>query len=342
MVKSTVFLTTVVRHRDPRLLWPVAGGLSVVAHGLALAMVRTLALQTPTLPDGAMAPLPVQLVTLSPQELAQESAATAIAPDNPTPADLDSASTDVPSPEPEAAEAEAAQPPASESTVGDAAVWENTAPFVESRPVQPAPQPRPDGAIAPPNPQPPAAHMPVVPAPRPTPPPQVSTPPVVPAPPRPVAPPSDPVPPPAVVPPPDPGLPGAGGAPTEAAPVGQGGQLVPVSLRLNPSGRDIPDVPPQLLGATAIELRPLVSGCGLGNLDALLAGMVSTTVQMQIRVETSGDISAARLLQSTGSAAVDDLVGCVVRQRLRLQPATTAGVPQLTDAFILDARIQFF
>jgi hypothetical protein len=35
------------------------------------------------------------------------------------------------------------------------------------------------------------------------------------------------------------------------------------------------------------------------------------------------------------------LVSCVVRQRLRLQPASSAGVPQLTDAFILDARVEF-
>jgi outer membrane biosynthesis protein TonB len=64
-------------------------------------------------------------------------------------------------------------------------------------------------------------------------------------------------------------------------------------------------------------------------------------VQLQIRVEPSGEISHVNLVQGTGNSAVDDLVSCVVRQRLRLQPASSAGVPQLTDAFILDARVEF-
>jgi hypothetical protein len=58
-------------------------------------------------------------------------------------------------------------------------------------------------------------------------------------------------------------------------------------------------------------------------------------------VEPSGEISHVNLVQGTGNSAVDDLVSCVVRQRLRLQPASSAGVPQLTDAFILDARVEF-
>ena len=58
------FLLTFARHRDPKLLWPVAAVASVAAHGLALVMIRTLAIQTPTLPEGEMAPLPIQMVTL--------------------------------------------------------------------------------------------------------------------------------------------------------------------------------------------------------------------------------------------------------------------------------------
>ncbi|PSN14973.1 hypothetical protein C7293_09135 [filamentous cyanobacterium CCT1] len=118
--------------------------------------------------------------------------------------------------------------------------------------------------------------------------------------------------------------------------------MVPVGIRLNPNGRDIPDSAPQLLGATAIDMRPLASGCGFANLEALLAGITATSVQLQIRVEPSGEVSQVRPLQGTGNGAVDDLVSCVVRQRLQLQPASSAGVPQLTDAFILEARIQFF
>ncbi|MBE9112754.1 hypothetical protein IQ273_25530, partial [Nodosilinea sp. LEGE 07298] len=61
---TSPFLTSFVRHRDPRLLWPVAGIASVVAHGVALVMVRSLAIQTPALPEGEMAPMPIQLLTL--------------------------------------------------------------------------------------------------------------------------------------------------------------------------------------------------------------------------------------------------------------------------------------
>lgn len=118
--------------------------------------------------------------------------------------------------------------------------------------------------------------------------------------------------------------------------------MVPVGLRRDPQGRDLPENPPQLLGSSAIAIQPLASTCGVTNLAALLGGMGAATVQMQIRVETSGEISQVRLLQSTGNSAVDDLVGCVVKQQLRLQPASSAGVPQLTDAYILDARVQFF
>ncbi|PSR13245.1 hypothetical protein C8255_25535, partial [filamentous cyanobacterium CCP3] len=130
-------------------------------------------------------------------------------------------------------------------------------------------------------------------------------------------------------------------APAPEGASGRGGQVVPVGIRLNPNGRDIPDSAPQLLGAAAIEMQPLASGCGFANLEALLAGMVAASVQLQIRVEPSGEISQVRPLQGTGNGALDDLISCVVRQRLRLQPASSAGVPQLTDAFILEAQIQF-
>ncbi|MBE9140898.1 hypothetical protein IQ254_27480, partial [Nodosilinea sp. LEGE 07088] len=56
------FLTTFARQRDPKLLWPTAAVASVLVHGLALGLVRTLAIQTPALPEGEMAPLPIQLV----------------------------------------------------------------------------------------------------------------------------------------------------------------------------------------------------------------------------------------------------------------------------------------
>lgn len=340
---TSSFLTTFTQHRAPRLMWPVAAGVSVVAHGLALVAVRTLALQTPNLPEGDMAPLPIQMVALP--------------PDLPFPSDQ--APSEVPSSSDLAeGEGSAAELPASESapTTTDSGVPPEAPPVVP--PETPAPTGPPlEPFIAPTTPQaaaPPVTSPPVAPAPQPQPvdpvpptvapaPPRRAAPvapvaPVTPATPFPEASPGVEAPPPGVSPAPAP--PSTAPAPQE--PSGAGGQVVPVGIRLNPSGRDIPETAPQLLGATAIEVQPLASGCGFANLDALLTGMVSTSVQLQIRVEPSGEISLARPLQGTGSSAVDDLVSCVVMQRLRLQPASSAGVPQLTDAFILDANIQFF
>lgn len=327
------FLTSFTRHRDPKLLWPVAAVASVLAHGLALGMARTLAIQTPALPEGEMAPLPIQLVDLPPDSSAPGSPA-----DNPD-----------------------SSPPAQDSTAQsvsptDAAAAAAQTGAATETPVSPAPAPPSiePSAVTPPPAAPPIASPPVAPAPRPTPAPVTQEPPTVaPAPPRPEAP---------VSPAPEvsrpPGAEGAPGvenpapvAPTPSTPPGnaapggaegQGGQVVPVGLRLDPNGRDIPETAPQLLNTSAIAMRPLASSCGFANLDALLAGITASSVQMQIRVEPSGEISNVRLVQGTGSSAVDELVGCVVRQRLRLQPASSAGVAQLTDAFILEARIQFF
>ncbi len=325
---NSSFLTTFARHRDPRLLWPVAAVASVLAHGLALGMVRTLAIQTPALPEGEMAPLPIQLVELSVDQTA---------PGQSTDAGASSlADTSIAAADPLAA---AATPLVPQTTPAEAPPVAPAPSFTEP-PVAPAPQP-----VAPP------VDSPLVaPAPRPTP---ALAPPVAPAPPRPEPPispapevsrplgaevqpgvgSSSPVAPPPSAPP---GNAASGGA------EGQGGQVVPIGLRLDPNGRDIPETAPQLLNTSAIAMRPLASSCGFANLDALLAGISAASVQMQIRVEPSGEISNVRLVQGTGSSAVDDLVACVVRQRLRLQPASSAGVPQLTDAFILDARIQFF
>ncbi len=338
---NSSFLTTFSRHRDPKLLWPVASVASVLTHGLALGLIRTLAIQTPTLPEGAMAPLPIQLVTLPPDQAAPgqptadtgaESTAAASAPTvAPTPmtAQTTPPDTGLPrvDPAPVRPPVEAATNPAAEFAAP---------PVDDTPPVAPAPRPGPVAPARPAvSPAPPRAASPVSPTPEVSRPPRVEAPPGE-APPGVETPPQTAPPPAAVEAPPSAGAPAPGGG------AGQGGQVVPVGLRLDPNGRDIPDTAPQLLGSAAIAMQPLASSCGFANLDALLAGLTTTSVQMQVRVETSGDISNVRLLQSTGSRAVDDLVSCVVRQRLRLQPASSAGVPQLTDAYILDARIQFF
>ncbi|HSM80747.1 MAG TPA: energy transducer TonB [Nodosilinea sp.] len=339
MANST-FLTTFAGHRDPKLLWPLAAVASVLAHGVALAMVHTLSIQTPTLPEGAVAPLPIQLVNLPADTSPVGAAPATVSAAPPAAAIPEAASSEAPPPEaapPEAAPPEAAIP---EAAIPEAAPPEAVPP--EAVPPEALTPLRPDPMVT----QPPVADLPLLPAPAPAPPrppAPSSAPPDRPPSPDPLAsappsesPPSLPVQPPAppgVAPPAEAEAPGAGSP--------QGGQVVPVGIRLNPQGRDIPELAPQLLGSAAIELQPLASGCGLANLDALLAGMVATTVEMQVRVEPSGDISDARVLQSTGNSAVDDLVSCVVKRRLRLQPATSAGVPQLTDAFILEARLQF-
>lgn len=321
------FLLTFARHRDPKLLWPVAAVASVAAHGLALVTLRTLAIQTPTRPEGEMAPLPIQMVTL-PLDQALPTDGASFQPGalaaEPAPA--------VDAPTPMAAQTtpqnNVAAPQALEPAIAPEPLPQPVAPPIAPAPVAPAP-------VAPA----PIAPAPVAPAP----------PAVTPAPPRPAPPVS---PPPSVSPPPGrdgssggvspPALPPPGaGIPNAGGGSGQGGQVVPVGIRLSPYGTDIPDQAPQLLGAATIAVQPLASGCGIANLDALVAGQVSTSVQLQIRVEPSGEISHVNLVQGTGNSAVDDLVSCVVRQRLRLQPASSAGVPQLTDAFILDARVEF-
>jgi hypothetical protein len=302
------FLLAFARHRDPKLLWPVAAVASVAAHGLALVMIRTLAIQTPTLSEGEMAPLPIQMVTLP----LDPALPTDGAPSQPGPLAAEPApAVDAPTP-----------------MVAQTTPQNNVAaPQILEPAIAPDPLPQP------------VAPAPIAPAP----------PAVTPAPPRPASP---VVPPPSVSPPPgrDPSLgggsppalppPGAG-IPAPSGGSGQGGQVVPVGIRLAPYGTDIPDQAPQLLGVNAIAVQPLASVCGFANLDALVAGQVSTSVQLQIRVEPSGEISHVNLVQGTGNSAVDDLVSCVVRQRLRLQPASSAGVPQLTDAFILDIRVEF-
>ncbi|MBW4460884.1 MAG: TonB C-terminal domain-containing protein [Nodosilinea sp. WJT8-NPBG4] len=330
---NSPFLTTFARHRDPKLLWPVAAVASVLTHGLALGMVRTLSIQTPAQPEGEMAPLPIQLVDLS-----ADQGAPGLSSADPEAAVDDDASTAA------AVEADAATPLAAQ-----------TAPTAEVPAITPLPPSAEAPVSLPPQPAaPPVDSPPVAPAPPPTPAPVTSGPPVAPAPPRPQP---QGAPAPAVSRPPgtevqpgvdnpSPGAPPPSAPPGNAAPggsgaEGQGGQVVPVGIRLDPNGRDIPETAPQLLNTSAIAMRPLASSCGFANLDALLAGVPAASVQMQIRVEPSGEISNVRLLQGTGSSAVDDLVSCVVRQRLRLQPASSAGVSQLTDAFILDAQIQF-
>lgn len=126
-----------------------------------------------------------------------------------------------------------------------------------------------------------------------------------------------------------PGMGSAGGSGT--------GQLVPLGIRVDPNGRDLPDTLPQLQSSSSIWIQPFLPNCGQDN--ASLAN-VSATVQMRITVEVDGRISHAEVTQSSGDAALDALATCLVPQGLQMVPATTAGVQRPTDAVLLEARLQ--
>lgn len=115
---------------------------------------------------------------------------------------------------------------------------------------------------------------------------------------------------------------------------------MPLAIRRDPNGRDLPDTLPQLESSSAIWIEPFLSGCGVGNLAALAGGRTGATVQMRLTVETNGQISAVTVLQGSGDPAFDQLAACMVQRGLRLQPASSDGVNQPTDAVILEAQIQ--
>jgi hypothetical protein len=81
----------------------------------------------------------------------------------------------------------------------------------------------------------------------------------------------------------------------------------------------------------------------VANLSALIATAPAATVQLAIMVEADGRISSASVVPGYGSgtAAVDDLVSCLVRQRLTLNPAYSGGAPIKSDAFIVETRLAF-
>lgn len=209
---------------------------------------------------------------------------------------------------------------------------EGTAPMVQPAPsISPRPTSRPDpGVESPPltNPEP----QPPIQNPEPQPPtqnPEV----LPPSPPRINTPDQDPV----VTAPP------TAEPPTEdLGNAGQDGRLS-TSIRLNPRGRDIPEVAPQIQGSGTIAVQPLPPQCAVANLAALTATVPAATIQLQVRVEADGRISAAEVVQGNGSgnAALDNLVRCLVKERLSLAPASSGGQSIKTDAFILETRISF-
>ena len=378
MAESSL-LTHLRRPGEPKWLWPVLGVASVLLHGLALGMVRSLSIEIAEEAHTSADPLPIQLVTLPPAAPgtretlpppvgAAFQSANGLSPEaaNPTmsaPADSGPAAevSPVPTPTPATAPSHLPNPlpPRQESPV--------------SAPPRPTLTPSPLPETAPPQPQ-------AAPSPQAQPSPVASIPPTL----ETVSPgaESEPVPPTPTSPPPvspstvSPRLPNQ--TTTESAPfpsnqeisgrldpvptvepdpapatefavdpqpppeAGQGGQIT-ASIRPNPAGRDIPEVAPRLSGGSAISVQPLPPGCTVANLPALVAAVPTARVRLQIMVEANGDISAATVVPggSSGNASVDGLVSCLVRDKLSLLPAYSGGAPIKSDAFILDAQVSF-
>ncbi|NJL49589.1 MAG: hypothetical protein HC929_21855 [Leptolyngbyaceae cyanobacterium SM2_5_2] len=267
---SSPFLTQVEPHRDPKALWPLAAIASLLTHGLLLLGFRPLliAAQTPT-PSNAT--IPIQLITA---DTASEPATLAASQSAP----IDNAT--------------ASQPAAPSSTP---APTDSAAPSSSAQPSTSLPAAPPDfGAQSAPNPQtyapsPPGPNL-AQPAPAVLPPPgELSAP--SPPPPSVTAPPSDLSTPPEFSPPAEFNPP----VPSTASPsrdTAAGGQLTPLGIQPAAYGRDFPDTPPQLLSNASLSVQPWLSVCGWQNPGALVSPGLSATVQLQIYVQPSGEISS--------------------------------------------------
>jgi hypothetical protein len=100
-------------------------------------------------------------------------------------------------------------------------------------------------------------------------------------------------------------------------------------------------VAPRLLSNASISVQPWLSACGLANVGAIASPGLSARVQLHLHVQPSGEISLAQVVQGSGNPAVDNLVSCMVQRELRLSPAMVAGEPFFTDAYVLEAQVQF-
>ncbi|TVP71240.1 MAG: energy transducer TonB [Leptolyngbya sp. LCM1.Bin17] len=346
------FLTTVSQYRDPKLLWPLAAIASLLVHGTALALLRPV-LETRSAVDELATSSPIQLLTLAPDsEPAAYSGEVDPVPSVPAPRDTpgtESAPAVTPPPESAADPAppnpvdpppEVASPPSiAPSPPASSSPAAPTPAPVAPPPATPAPEvaPRPPVASPPPVSSPPRTPAPVAPAPEPSPAPSTGVASEAPAPRPPVdSPPSVSSPPvssPPTTPsptPPQPSAPGGGASET-------GGQLQALRIVQEQQARDIPDSPPRLTGTTRISLDPLPAACqAAGGSSALTSGQVN----LRIRVEASGEISYTTVVQSSGNPALDDLVSCVVRQALQVQPASVDGTPLPSTDYVLETRVQ--
>ncbi|ASC73552.1 hypothetical protein XM38_045210 [Halomicronema hongdechloris C2206] len=292
-----------VRYSDPPYLWPASVILAGGLHSMAFILLRTLVL-LPTLPSPAPPAIPIQLLRSAPESGTASDAAPTPLPRTAAPASPSTAAT--PAPEIASTSPQPGSPPTPQALP-------TPTPTPTSRPTSPTAS---ASASASPS---AAATTPTPSSPRPSSP--VPSPPPAPGPPAPAS-------------PPDPD--GSPGEDTTANRVI--GQLIPRDIRRNPQGQDFPDQLPQLAdGATALALRPALSGCGLANLASLFTlGSGTYPLSLQLTVETDGTISNAEILSGSNQPALDQLVACTLEQTLTLQPAQTAGSPIPTDAVILE------
>lgn len=129
--------------------------------------------------------------------------------------------------------------------------------------------------------------------------------------------------------------------PELAPPSPAGGQLLPLGISATPYGSDWPDTPPQLLSTTEIAMTPWLAGCGIADLGLIASPGTTVRMQIRVRVEADGTISATYVDASSGNPALDNLVSCIGQRHLRLTPATVGGQPTITDAYQIEVQMQF-
>lgn len=88
-------------------------------------------------------------------------------------------------------------------------------------------------------------------------------------------------------------------------------------------------------------MTPWLAGCGVADLGLIASPGTTVRMQIRMRVEADGTISATYVDASSGNPALDNLVSCIGQRHLRLAPATVGGQPTITDAYQIDVQVQF-
>jgi len=128
-------------------------------------------------------------------------------------------------------------------------------------------------------------------------------------------------------------------SPDGELPAPQPGLSTTWRLLQDPGGSDLPDELPTLPPTwDMLAFAPDTSSCS----GSELVPTGPRQVTLQLTVEVDGTISNVRIRESSGSAAYDEFVRCVIETQLPpLSPAMTAGTPMPTDAVLLTVTGQF-